>query len=88
MVKKLYLEYGGIPTYKKFLKEPWAKGDEYLKSFLDISEVADGAPSKDPNFIGALEIIAEAMQVAVNQGDTKKAAAEAEAKIKKLYGQD
>jgi multiple sugar transport system substrate-binding protein len=87
MVERLYKEYGGIPTYKKFLKEPWAEGDEYLKSFMEISEVADGAPSKDPNFIGALELIAEAMQVAVNQGDTKKAAATAEAKIKKLYGQ-
>jgi multiple sugar transport system substrate-binding protein len=87
MVEKLYKEYGGIPTYKKFLNEPWAQGDEYLKSFMEISEVADGAPSKDPNFIGALEIVAEAMQVAVNQGDTKKAAANAEKRIKKLYDQ-
>jgi len=86
-VNFFYDTYGSVPTYRKFYKDPKYGSDNFLKTFVDSAEFCDGAPSRNPNLTGALESVATAMSSAVNQGDTKKAAAKAEKEIKALYGQ-
>lgn len=85
IVKPFYIEYGGIPVFKRFEKASWY--DNYCRTFRAVSEVATGNPSRDPNLVGGMELASDAIQAAVNQGDTAKAMAEADAGIKKLFKQ-
>ena len=86
-VRLFYDVFGGMPIYKKFLKDPYYGNDPWIKTFLGSAEFANSVPSKHPNLSAALEEVAVAMQGALLGGDTQKAAATAEKNIKKIYKQ-
>ncbi|MBN1837088.1 MAG: sugar ABC transporter substrate-binding protein [Spirochaetales bacterium] len=87
ITKYYYHAMGAVPVYRTLLADPLYQTDPFAKTFAESAEFADCVPSKNPNFEGALEFVAVAMQDALLGGDPARAAATAQRSIAALYGQ-
>ena len=84
--KFYFQESAALPVFKTLLSDP-IYDDPYAQVFARSAEYADNAPSKDPNYIAALDYVALAMQEALLGGDIEKIAEELQRSVAVLYGQ-
>lgn len=86
-IAKFYYErMGAIPVYKDILADPMFADDPYVQTFVDSADFAHSAPSKNPNFSGALEVMTSVMQQAlITDQDLDMALREAQLQMEALY---
>lgn len=87
MNKIFHNEFGFIPISRSITDSTEYRNDSFFGPFIEAADYSVAVPSKHPQFLGALEFVAYAMQNALFGEDPEKTAKEARQNILTVYGQ-